>query len=175
MAAKLINGVKYVGLMDDNSLKSKSLEDNVYHTLRDIFWNGDSDNCIRANDYNFILTNDTPFEERDENFKYSNVLNDYNSLFTKRLYNWLRLLSGYKNYDSRYSKNSFKNGLFHFEPLSNYEKIDISKYMRYDDWWDQFQELIKQLEEQLLKHMIWEEEDIKIDSNRFAKLECDKF
>lgn len=42
--------------MNDNTLKSKSLEDNVYFTLRDIFWNGDYDQCISANYYNGITT-----------------------------------------------------------------------------------------------------------------------
>ena len=37
----LSNGIKYVELMNDNELKNKSLEDNVYHTLRDIFANAD--------------------------------------------------------------------------------------------------------------------------------------
>jgi hypothetical protein len=37
MAGRLIEGIRYIGLMNDNSFKSKSLEDNVYFTLRDIF------------------------------------------------------------------------------------------------------------------------------------------
>jgi len=39
MAARLNNGIKYIGLMNDNSLKSKSLEYNIIFTLRDIFKN----------------------------------------------------------------------------------------------------------------------------------------
>lgn len=30
MAGRLINGVKHIGLMNDNSFKSKSLEDKIY-------------------------------------------------------------------------------------------------------------------------------------------------
>mgnify|MGYP003349101494 CR=1 FL=1 len=38
-----------------------------------------------------ILTNDICFEERDENFKYANLLYDYDSNYTKQLYNFLQI------------------------------------------------------------------------------------
>lgn len=134
MAGILIDGINYVGLMNDNSFKSKSLEDNVYFTLRDIFWNGCLDDCYTANYFNGLLTNNISFEERKAKFEYANVLHDYNSDYTKKLYYWLSHLNG---------------DMFDFKNPYEDDEINMSKYMNYDDWWVQFQELIKKLEEQL--------------------------
>ena len=148
MAGRLIDGIKYIKLMNDNNFKKKSLEDNVYFTLRDIFMNiRDFDRCISANYYNGILTNDVSFEERDSNFRYSNVLYDYNLDFTKKLYNWIEHLSKYKHC------------IFDFDKPEEQEEIDMSKYMNYDEWWEQFIDLREKLKEQLEKHKLWEAED----------------
>jgi len=69
MSGRLINGIKYMYINDDNDFKKKSLEDNIYFTLRDIFWNCDSpDTCFEANYFNGRLTNNICFEERTERF-----------------------------------------------------------------------------------------------------------
>jgi hypothetical protein len=161
MAGRLIDGVRYIGLMNDNLFKSKSLEDNVYFTLRDIFWNGDTQDCMTANYFNGLLTNNICFEERDERFQYANILYDYNWDYTKKLYNWLCLFK--------------KNSMFDFDEPMEDDEIDMAKYMKYDDWWDQLQELMKKLEEQLEKHKKWEAEDIGRDCDRQAELEDDKY
>ena len=160
MAGRLIDGIRYVGLMNDNSFKSKSLEDNVYFTLRDIFWNGDPEQCMTANHFNGFLTNNICFEERDKKFEYSNLLYDYNYNFTQKLYNWLCLFK--------------KISMFDFLELEEGEDIDMDYYIKYDDWWDQLQELIKKLEEQLEKHKKWESEDVGRDCDRLAELEDDE-
>jgi hypothetical protein len=171
MAGRLIDGVRYVGLMNDNSFKSKSLEDNVYFTLRDIFWNGEIDDVFSANHYNGLLTNGISFEERDERFEYTNVLYDYNSDYTQKLYDWLIRLTGNK----RTSKpNGWKDNMFEFLEVNEDDEIDMSEYMKYDDWWDQLQQLIKKLEEQLEKHKKWEAQDIERDCDRLAELDYDE-
>ena len=38
---RIINGIKYIYLINDNEFKKKSLYDNIYFTLRDIFANAD--------------------------------------------------------------------------------------------------------------------------------------
>jgi hypothetical protein len=162
MAGRLIDGIRYMGLHDDNSFKSKSLEDNVYFTLRDIFWNGDVNDCITANYFNGILTNNSTFEERDINFKYTNLLYDYNFDFTKKLYNWICRMSKYKD------------SVFDFEKSQEDEEIDMTEYMKYDDWWVQFEELRKKLEEQLEKHKKWETEEVERDCDRLAQLSDDE-
>jgi len=172
MAGRLINGVRHVGLMNDNSLKSKSLEDNVYFTLRDIFWNGGPVDCFTANYFNGILTNDISFEDRCNNFRYANVLYDYNSDYTKKLYCRLSRITGYKNNNP---KLSWKNGLFDFinsdEVIGTDVSENMSEYINYDYWWNQLQELIEKIEEQLEKLKKWEAEDVQRDCDRVAELE----
>jgi hypothetical protein len=172
MAGRLIDGVRYVGLMNDNSFKSKSLEDNVYFTLRDIFWNGEIDDVFSANHYNGLLTNGITFEKRDKYFEYANILYDYVSDYTQKLYDWLIRLTGNK----RTSKpNGWKDNMFEFLEVNEDDEIDMSEYMKYDDWWDQLQQLIKKLEEQLEKHKKWEAQDIERDCDRLAELEEDDY
>ena len=175
MAGRLINSVKHVGLLNDNAFKSKSLEDNVYFTLRDIFWNGSPDDCFSANHFNSLLTNGVSFEERGENFRYTNVLYDYNLDYTKKLYSQLSRITGYKNNNPKYNIISLKNGLFDFinsdEVIGTDVSENMSEYLNYDDWWNQLQELIGKLEEQLEKLNKWEAEDIQRDCDRVAELE----
>lgn len=121
---KIINGIKYMCLHNDNNFKQLSLEDNVYFTLRDIFLNGDSvDIILKANEFNAILTNGIYFEERTENFTYSNMLDD-----AQYLYNLIRWL---KNFSESY-----------FEFVEPDDKIDMCDYIKFDDWWIQFKTLL---------------------------------
>ena len=64
--------------------------------------------------------------------------------------------------------------MFDFLELEEGEDIDMDYYIKYDDWWDQLQELIKKLEEQLEKHKKWESEDVGRDCDRLAELEDDE-
>ena len=117
----------------DNNFKKKSFEDNVYFTLRDIFWNVESpDVCYQANDFNISLTGGIYYEERTDKFKYTNVL--YEKDYVERLQRWL------KRFDHYY---------FEFEEQN--KKIDIDKYMKFDDWWVQFEELRNLIDEQYEK------------------------
>ena len=172
MAGRLIDGVRYIGLMNDNSFKSKSLEDNVYFTLRDIFWNGKVDDVFSANHYNGLLTNGITFEKRDKYFEYANILYDYDSDYTQKLYDWLIRLTGNKRTST--NVNGWKDSMFEFLEVDEDDEIDMAKYMKYDDWWIQLQELIKKLEKQLEKHKKWESEDIGRDCDRLAELEDDE-
>ena len=143
MAGKLINGIKYMYINNDNEFKKKSLEDNVYFTLDDIFWNVTSaDTCFQANDFNYELTNGVCFKDRTEKFKYNNVL--YQKDYVKRLKNWFKYFSVY---------------YFEFIYLEDeeYEEIDMEKYMKWDDWWVQFEELRNLIDEQYEKCCRWEE------------------
>jgi hypothetical protein len=64
--------------------------------------------------------------------------------------------------------------MFEFLEVDEDDEIDMAKYMKYDDWWIQLQELIKKLEKQLEKHKKWESEDIERDCDRLAELEDDE-
>lgn len=37
MVGRIIDNIEYIEVLFNNKLKSKSLEDNIYYTLRDIF------------------------------------------------------------------------------------------------------------------------------------------
>ena len=94
MSGRLINGIKHMYINDDNDFKKKSLEDNIYFTLRDIFWNCNSaDTCFEANSFNNRLTGGIYFEERTDKFKYTNVL--YEKDYVERLQRWLKYFSNY--------------------------------------------------------------------------------
>ena len=134
----IYNGVKYVQLMNDNSYKSKSLEDNVYFTLRDIFMSGSSDDCTTVNYFNAILTNNISFEERTPSFTYANVLREPKTIFVKSLYNYLKSMT--------------KDGLFYDFAIIDIEPglLQNADYIVYDVWWAQFEEMRTQIK-QLVK------------------------
>jgi len=132
---RIIDSVKYIHLMNDNELKKKSLYDNVYFTLRDIFANAHSaDICMKSNSFNSHLTDGICFEDRTEIFQYSNKLHQKDYL--KHLLRWLEY---------------FNVQYFEFEEPQEDEEIDMKEYMKWDDWWLQFEELRILLDEQYEK------------------------
>lgn len=154
---RIIDGVKYINLMNDNDFKKKSLYDNVYFTLRDIFANAYSaDTIMEANYFNGRLTNNICFEDRTERFEYTNEL--HQKYFVERLQSWL------KHFNIHY---------FEFIELEEGEEIHDESYMKFDDWWVQFEELKNLIHLQYEKCCIWEEEDIGRDMDRLAELEDD--
>ena len=161
MTCRLIDGVKYIGLMNDNEFKSKSLEDNVYFTLRDILLNAHMNHCITANYFNDLLTNNISFEERDKNFNYQNVLYDYNSDYTQTLYIWIGIIC------------ENKDDMFDFYEPKKIDKDDNpnQKYIKYDEWWEQLLDLREKLFQQLEKHMKWKADDV---CDRIAELDDDE-
>ena len=137
MAAKIINGVCYVYLTHDNELKSISFEDNLYHTLLDMWWNIEINEAFRLSHYISQLTGGIPFEKRSETFTYNNILDDND--YIKRLFEYLTNLCLYKN-------KLYKDGLFDFWEIEEDEEIDMNKYMKYHEWWAKFEDLFYKLE-----------------------------
>jgi hypothetical protein len=132
MSGLLIQGIKYIHLCNDNNFKKKSLYDNVYFTLRDIFVNADShDTCMEANLYNIQLTGGITFEDRTEGFQYQNMLHQKD--YVQRLQSWLEYFNIY---------------YFEFVEPEEDEQIDMKEYIKFDDWWVQFEELRKLIDEQ---------------------------
>jgi hypothetical protein len=154
---KIINGIKYIKLMNNNELKKKSLNDNVYFTLRDIFLNSESiDTAMEANGFNKKLTGGICFEDRCNDFQYTNVL--YESNYVEKLLRWL---------------NNFIIHYFEFEQqqIEDDVDIDLAEYMKFDDWWQQFEHLKSLLEQHLKKYIQLEEEDAERDCNRLCELD----
>ena len=107
---------------NQNLLKNNSLQDNVYFTLREIFFNADSlEDCTQVNTFNGLLTNNIVYEERTDLFQYTNILDE--TSYTKKLLNWL---------------NSLRERHFDCEEDSLNEDYDS---MEFHEWWKQFEEL----------------------------------
>ena len=115
MAGKRINGIEYIHLFNCNDFKKNSLYDNLYLTLKEIFWNANSDDVsMQANSYNYMLTN-INFEDvpKDEFRKILELLN----------------------------RITYEKGWFEFIDLEEGEEINEEEYIRFDIWWQQFEEL----------------------------------
>lgn len=116
-------------LTNDNRMKQLSFEDNVYFTLRDIFANAASTHIsLSANELNNCLTNGIYFEERTNNFTYTNALYDIN--YIQRLLVFL---------------NNFRPIMFGFLEQRKDEQIDQRRYMKFEEWWQQFDMLRKKI------------------------------
>lgn len=115
MAGKRINGIEYIHLFNCNDFKKNSLYDNLYFTLKEIFWNANSaDVSMQANSYNYMLTI-ISFEDipKDEFRKILELLN----------------------------RITYDKGWFEFMDLKEREEINEDEYIRFDIWWQQFEEL----------------------------------
>lgn len=128
---KIIDGVKYIHLLNDNELKLNSLNDCLYFTLRDIFENAYSyDTILEVNLFCQKLTGELYFEDRKSIYNYTNALSKLNYL--TKLISWLDKI----NIDD-----------FEFILLGEDDKINMEEYIKWDDWWFQFEQikfLIKQ-------------------------------
>jgi hypothetical protein len=135
---KLINGIKYMCIHDVDEYKKKSLNDNFYFTLRDIFWNTNSfDDMMITNNFNRMLTDGIPFESRNNTFQYTNIL--YEKTELKKILQFINRIK--------------QTGWFEFIELKDKdeeESID-EEYILFDDWWKQFEELRNLLKEQYEK------------------------
>jgi len=122
---KIIDGVKYIHLLNDNELKKKSLQDYVYFTLRDIFENAYSyDTILEANWFCEKITGELYFEDRKYTYKYTNALNKPH--YVKKLIDWL---------------NKIDITYFEFILLGEDDKINMKEYIKWHEWWFEFEEL----------------------------------
>lgn len=135
----IIDNVKYIRLYNDNEFKKNSLNDNVYFTLRDIFLNAYSYTAMMsANYFNQELSGGVRFEERNEKFRYMNVLN--NKDYVKRLYKWLCKFDNSYYFDFHEPEEH--------EPKT-IEDVDEKAFIKFDDWFVQLEELKRLLSEKI--------------------------
>jgi len=142
------NGTKYVFLCNPHNLKSLSLEDNVYFTLRDIFMNADNaDDAIECNQFNIQLTNEIGFEDRTDTFTYTDVLHD--KAFVEGLVKWLNYTR--PNLDLFFTDTIDEDDYFTFngtQLTTNWkhsESDNINEYLPLDAWMEDFNDLINSL------------------------------
>ncbi len=110
--------MRYIELHNPHEFKQKSLEDNVYFTLRDIFLNAiEDDYAVEANYFNNLLSNGIFFENRDDNFKYTSKLSDKD--FLDRLIKFLQCIRT----DNLEKKESYLNPIDLQVWLKNLEEL----------------------------------------------------
>jgi hypothetical protein len=78
MTARIVNNVKYIALMDDNSVKLKSLNECIQSTLRDVFLNCDSES---TSEKTIKLINDNEYD-----FNYNKIYKFLNTLEERLFY-----------------------------------------------------------------------------------------
>jgi hypothetical protein len=131
---RLIDGVKYLKIHDDNSLKFGSLEDNIYFTLRDIFLNTNNcDLCMDANTFNEKLTNNIFYEDRNKDYHYADVVND--KVFLSQLMSFLNKIQ-LKEFEFETPPDYIDD-----ESKSFYYDIDFTQYIKLDEWMIQLNDL----------------------------------
>ena len=139
---KLINGIQYMCIHDVDEYKKKSLNDQFYFTLRDIFWNTDSfDVMMIINNFNHMLTDGISFDSRTNTFQYTNIL--YQKTELKKILRFLNRIkqTGWFEFIESKDKDEYED---------KEESID-EEYILFDDWWKQFEELRNLLKEQYEK------------------------
>ena len=133
----IIDNVKYLSLaapsLSLKGLKKNSLDDNVYCTLRDIFRNLEKCYlCMHVNAFSEVLTCGHHYDKKPDNYEYSDAL--YDKKYLENLIRWLDMLNE-------------SDLLFEKLEEENTANIDMSRYMKFDEWWADLEEtklLLKQ-------------------------------
>jgi hypothetical protein len=131
-STRIINSIKYLQHCNDNNLKSLTLEDNVYFTLRELFYNMyELDYIMEANVFINEISGSICYEDRKSDFKYKNSLHD--KLFVDRLNKWLNHI--------KKSEFEFEEPYDKADDEEKYWYYDMKLLINFDDWWSQFEEL----------------------------------
>lgn len=134
------NNKKYLMASSGAYLKSQSIEDNLYFTIREIFLNIEQEfKMYEANEINAQLSNQIPWEDRDDKFKYLKL--SENPDFVLYVINWL---------------NSIKQTEFDFEfetaRIDLNSDIITNEYVEFELWWKWLEQLKKDLSNLLNKN-----------------------
>ena len=123
---------------DYKEYKSKSLEDNVYFTLKEIFTNCDKyELCMRANSYSSRLSNGVDFEYHSDNFEYTPLLQQ--EKYLESLCHFFNKLN-----PSFFQVNTKRDAEQESEE-EHCKEFDIP----FEEWWRDFEHLKTLLSEQL--------------------------
>jgi hypothetical protein len=129
-----------ISSMYDKDYKKRTLEDNVYFTLRDIYMNCDNyETCMRSESYSGQLTEGVVFEDRTDEFQYTNVL--HQAKYLNSLCKFLERLT--PNYFAVKPNDEMHLGTEDQAPI----EFDIP----FDEWWSELEQLRKVLDEHLEK------------------------
>ena len=124
------DGKKYMEIINNKDLKYKSLEDNLYCKLNDIYFNIDNlEDTEEADYFSIILTNGITFPERNPLFQYSNIIK--NKLYLREIIRFLKKIS---------------ESDFYFEKYQIYDLLDLDEYLEFDIWFQEIKDLVNLLE-----------------------------
>ena len=124
--------LEFIEVYNKKYLKTLSLEDETYFTMRDIMWHSDGGYTFYANIFNPILSDNITYENRTINFTYTNVLNNIN--FIKKLHNFVKTITPSDvRKNNRYLKDIINEG------KTINDCFDKDKYMLFDEWWEDFE------------------------------------
>lgn len=124
--------LEFIELYNDKYLKTLSLEDETYFTMRDLFWNADGGYAYYENVINSILSDNIYYEDRTNNFTYTNVL--YNLNFVRNLHNFIQKITPANiRFNCRYLKDIINEG------KTMDDCFDKDEYMLFDEWWEDFE------------------------------------
>ena len=123
--------LEFIELYNDKYLKTLSLEDETYFTMRDLFYNADLDYSYAVNIFSSLLTGSIYYDDRTINFTYTNVLN--NLSYIKDLHNFIQKITPADiRFNCRYLKDIIKEG------KTMDDCFDKDEYMLFDEWWKDF-------------------------------------
>ena len=162
MAGKIINGIKYVRLMDSNDLKRQSLEHNIYFTLRDIFWNGEENDSYMATHFNGLLLinpKSYSFGFNKLTFSFARKLHNYlNNFHENRIY--FTDEDGEETDEDGEETEGQRVSPVQWPPSDTRRDLperlhrmnNDYEYILFDEWWENFQALIQSLNAFIIKH-----------------------
>jgi len=101
--------LEFIELYNDKYLKTLSLEDETYFTMRDLFWNAEFRYTFITNIFNPLLSNNIYYEDRTINFTYTNVL--YNLNYIRKLHLYIQAITPADiRYNCKYLRDIIKEG-----------------------------------------------------------------
>ena len=130
--------LEFIELYNDKYLKTLSLEDETYFTMRDLFYNADGGYAYYGNVFNPILSNNIYYEDRTNDFTYTNVL--YNLNFIRKLHLYIKAITPADiRYNCKYLRDIIKEG------KTMDDCFDKDEYMLFDEWWEDFEKYRKKI------------------------------
>lgn len=126
MTLVLFNGTKYLQLIKFDESQKKSLYSNIYYMLGYLRFAHKSDDTGKSHQFEYEIKRD--YYTGEIMIEKKSLLTQYD--FLDRLETWLKTLN--------------KDDLFEFDKKNNpifANGFDEKSYIKYDDWWVQFEEL----------------------------------
>ena len=130
--------LEFIELYNNKYLKTLSLEDETYFIMRDLLWNTDGGYEYYGIVFNPILSDNIYYEDRTNDFTYTNVL--YNLNFVRKLHNYIQIIipSDVRK-NNRYLRDIIKEG------KTMDDCFDKDEYMLFDEWWEDFEKYRKKI------------------------------